>query len=646
MPSTRPFDRLYLQLRGEEPPAAVAHGESGAELLRPGRGFMDGFDLTMQDKVGCPAACLFCYVPTSFGLAPSDVRKNWGFDVRTKADAARKLHQHLNAGGLADKTVYWSGVTDPYAATPALTRELWEILGNSAADLRPLRIVVQTRFRPDRDVALLVKYIRSTASSDGGPPVVVSYSVGTDRDDLIRAWERATPCFESRLHAIKTLCDGGVCVVATLSPFAAWNDLRGAACRLRDLGVAYLTVLFFKEHTGATTTPKPFLDYLRREFPHLLDPGWQSDRLDELESVFGSDRVLVGKPGFSSLAAPHLVGGQAHETSGRVNGGDTRSTVSHTARRPTIFRPPDAPAATCNAVQRPASVSDALATIRKAPSRVIPYSAQRVTAYAVFDRIVRGFLSGTMSQLIVGPRGVQKSKTIEGLLGGRAQYVVGRTTAWGLYHALYLYRDRLIVLDDLDRLYALPDAVALLKCVAAKAARKTVGWNSDRTLKDTDVPRSFATTSRVILVANRWVTSNDDVLALEDRCITVFFQPSPAEVHARARAWVVAQDREVYDFVGAHLDRCRELSMRLYDTAMEYKRYGLDWRRIVLELLDAGPPEEEPEVPEQVVQSLQAADLPSHRDRVRAFREQTGQSQATYYRIRKRLLDSPRPRGV
>lgn len=300
------------------------------------------------------------------------------------------------------------------------------------------------------------------------------------------------------------------------------------------------------------------------------------------------------------------------------------------------------------AAARPVSllIGESIPTLRKSPTRIIPYSSQRVTAYAVFDRIISGFPNGTMSQLIVGPRGVQKSRTIEGLLGDRAQYVVGRTTAWGLYHALYLHRDRLIVLDDLDRLYALPDAVALLKCVAAKASRKTVGWNSDRTLKDTDVPRSFTTTSRVILVANRWVTSNDDVLALEDRCITVFFQPSPAEVHARARAWVVPQDREVYDFVGAHLDRCRELSMRLYDTAMEYKRYGLDWRRIVLELLDAGPPEEEPEAPEQVVQGLQAADLPSHRDRVRAFREQTGQSQATYYRIRKRLLDGPRPRGA
>lgn len=358
--------------------------------------------------------------------------------------------------------------------------------------------------------------------------------------------------------------------------------------------------------------------------------------------------VVIVLPYETNLAYTHEVPHAARHTGRRI------SVTIRAFEAGVVDGPrPARPAAPVPADPVPAEVApptslhngDGIPALRKFPTRVIPYSAQRVTAYAVFDRIVRGFLSGTMSQLIVGPRGVQKSRTIEGLLGGSVQYVVGRTTTWGLYHALYLHRDRLIVLDDLDRLYALPDAVALLKCVAAKAVRKTVGWNSDRTLKDADVPRSFATTSRVILVANRWVTSNDDVLALEDRCITVFFQPGPAEVHARARTWVVPQDAEVYDFVGAHLGRCRELSMRLYDTAMEYRRYGLDWRRVVLELLDAGPPEEEPEAPEQVVQSLQATDLPSHRDRVRAFRKRTGQSQATYYRIRKRLLDGQSPRG-
>ena len=54
----------------------------------------------------------------------------------------------------------------------------------------------KTRFRPDRDVELIREYCHSTSPSDEGPSVLVSYSIGTDRNDLIHVWERATPLFE------------------------------------------------------------------------------------------------------------------------------------------------------------------------------------------------------------------------------------------------------------------------------------------------------------------------------------------------------------------------------------------------------------------------------------------------------------------
>jgi len=82
---------------------------------------MGGFDHTMQIQVGCPGACQFCYVCEGFRLAPKDVRQNWGFEVRNKRNVTRKFRKHLENGTLADKTIYWSGVTDPYAAKPAVT---------------------------------------------------------------------------------------------------------------------------------------------------------------------------------------------------------------------------------------------------------------------------------------------------------------------------------------------------------------------------------------------------------------------------------------------------------------------------------------------------------------------------------------------
>src|SRR4051812_589546 len=97
---------------------SVTWQSSQADILSQGRGFMGDFDFTMQLQVGCPGGCLFCYVPTGARLTPQEVRgpngQNWGFLIRNKEKAVEKLQKHLARGTLADKTVYWSGVTDPY----------------------------------------------------------------------------------------------------------------------------------------------------------------------------------------------------------------------------------------------------------------------------------------------------------------------------------------------------------------------------------------------------------------------------------------------------------------------------------------------------------------------------------------------------
>lgn len=309
--TTETYSQVYARLHGNAPPSQVQNGISTADILSEARGFMAGFDFTMQLQVGCPGGCLFCYVPGGRFLVPAAIRgeqgRDWGFQVRDKAKAVAHFSHHLAAAVLADRTLYWSGVTDPYASAPAVTRALWEKLQETPTPLRPRRIVVQTRFRADRDADLMASYVRTTSPQDGGPPVVISFSMGTDRTDLIRAWEHATPGFEQRLQAVTALRSAGIFVVTTLSPFGMWNDLTGTMEHIKRLGVAYVTLLFFKEHTSSANTPVRFLAYLRTEYPQLLDPDWQAERQGEVEAVFGASRVLVGQAGFSSLAAPQRV---------------------------------------------------------------------------------------------------------------------------------------------------------------------------------------------------------------------------------------------------------------------------------------------------------------------------------------------------
>lgn len=311
--ASTPFVDLYAHLYHVSPPPRVEVGSSEADVLSPSRGFMEGFDYTLQLMVGCPAGCVFCYVRTAPRLAPADIRGSggqaWGYQIRRKRDALEKFGRHLNAGTLADKTLYWSGVTDPYASEPALTYGLWQTLLSAPRALRPRRLVVQTRFPADRDAEIMAAYAADTRPSDGGPATVISYSLGTDRDDLISAWEKGTPAFARRMKTLETLAGTGLFVVVTLSPMALWNDLTGTLQRLKEIGVPYITLLFFKAGTASANTPPAFLEYLRVHYPQLLDPQWQQARLEEVEAVWGTERVLTGQSGFASLAAPHRTAG-------------------------------------------------------------------------------------------------------------------------------------------------------------------------------------------------------------------------------------------------------------------------------------------------------------------------------------------------
>ncbi|UCF37160.1 MAG: hypothetical protein JSU96_20625 [Acidobacteriota bacterium] len=300
------YDRAYRMIRGRTKPEEVLYTDSSARILSRSRGFLGGFDYTMQLQVGCPGGCLFCYVSSAPRLAPADVRQRWGFEVRVKKDIPSQLARHLSRGELADRTVYWSGVTDPYAIRRSVTQAVWQTFNAVPTELRPRRIVIQSRYRPARDRDLIAEYANTTTASDGGPSVVISFSIGTDRNDLIHSWERATPTFEQRMTSIKKLRERGIFVIPTLSPFGVWNDLELALVQFRDLGVSFITVLFLKKKTPTANTPPDFLKHVAESYPFLLEPKWQQEQLRKMRERVGQDRVLAGQKGFSSLVNPPL----------------------------------------------------------------------------------------------------------------------------------------------------------------------------------------------------------------------------------------------------------------------------------------------------------------------------------------------------
>jgi hypothetical protein len=187
----------------------------------------------------------------------------------------------------------------------------------------------------------------------------------------------------------------------------------------------------------------------------------------------------------------------------------------------------------------------------------------------------------------------------------------------------------LVVIDDVDSLYADRNGVRLLKCLCQTERTKTVAWQSAaRALERARVPREFETTSRVAIICNDWRTLNRNVAALQDRGHLLVFAPTAQEVHRKACEWFA--DEEILAWFSANLHRFLEPSLRLYVRAEELKRAGLDWTQVT-----ALAPEN---LRKRVVLELKAdAAFASEESRVREFVRRGIGCRATYFNYTRRL---------
>jgi hypothetical protein len=151
--------------------------------------------------------------------------------------------------------------------------------------------------------------------------------------------------------------------------------------------------------------------------------------------------------------------------------------------------------------------------------RGTPHKVLRVTTYEKLEQYLRAFADGYFNLLIlVGDGGLAKSRSVKAALNGKACWIEGNASPFGMYVKLYLHRDQFVVIDDVDALYADRSGARLLKCLCQTEEEKAVAWHSDaRGLERHCIPREFTTSSRVVIISNDWRTLNKNVAALQDR---------------------------------------------------------------------------------------------------------------------------------
>jgi hypothetical protein len=157
-----------------------------------------------------------------------------------------------------------------------------------------------------------------------------------------------------------------------------------------------------------------------------------------------------------------------------------------------------------------------------------------------------------------------------------AHYVKGNITAPEAYRLSFRHRNKLLVFDDSERLWADSNGRYLLRDLTECKPTKSVNWRTDNKSFERDgIPKSFLTSSRVCLIMNRFAFGDAlEYDAIVDRAQFIYFDPTPLEIHKNTAIWF--WDQEVFDFVREHLNIIKpdKLSSRTYVKTYERKPKG------------------------------------------------------------------------
>jgi hypothetical protein len=249
--------------------------------------------------------------------------------------------------------------------------------------------------------------------------------------------------------------------------------------------------------------------------------------------------------------------------------------------------------------------------------------------------------------IVVGRRGLSKTTTFTqamaaefGESDGNAesseyQIISARLSAFELYRQAYLFRDKPLLIDDVDALLADRQTVALLKALLQDELPRRVSWFSNSAGDDREIPNTFFTSSPVCILANDIGNVNANLEAVMDRCKLIEFKPSVSAVLDQCRTWF--DDAEVLAFVDQWEPFIADgmLTMRQLKHAKDLRastRVKVDWQAELLqhwgissELIAAAR-----------VRANKA--LKTKAEKVAAFQALGGGSPATLYRLFK-LLD-------
>ncbi len=231
-----------------------------------------------------------------------------------------------------------------------------------------------------------------------------------------------------------------------------------------------------------------------------------------------------------------------------------------------------------------------------------------------FDIFLGGFAESNM--LFIARWGIGKSFYIKQHANRKITHIMeGNLRPLKTYMELYLHRNKLLVLDDAETLWADKAGRIIMRELTETSFPKTISWTSTvKFLEKDGIPISYDTNSRACIICNSFrFGRTDETAAILDRCQCYYFDPTNEEVARYVAYWF--WDQEVFDYAAANLHGIDQLTARMYVKASERRAHGDHKWRNEFTLLHG---------PDLIVQQVcTSGEFPSAEDRVAEFRRLT-----------------------
>ena len=234
------------------------------------------------------------------------------------------------------------------------------------------------------------------------------------------------------------------------------------------------------------------------------------------------------------------------------------------------------------------------------------------------------------SLFLLGSAGIGKThSTIAKLKELKVDYVYtnGNITPLALYKLLYDNRDKVIVMDDTQKLIRNKASISvLLPALWSVDGKRTIFWNTTSgVFNKLELPNPFDFEGKIIFILNE-ALKNVDFQTLISRCF--FFKVDFDHKTLLDMMCQIAKYPEVFEHIKANTNPgTKHFDLRLLKKLETIYQYDKEhWKLLSRPFLEV---DKEKEIVAQLIASGLAG-----KKAVREFKRQTGLSQRTYYRIK------------